>query len=457
LPAEVLVVGTKFEEQSLLSKNVDLIFSNPPYSDFEAWAEKIIRESGAKLVYLVLPVRWETSPRIADALKFREARAHVVGKFNFLDAEDRQARANVHLLRVEIPMPDEDDAFARFFRVQFADLIGKFEPKPGAAAEAEEAEAERPFKSLVVGTNYPEALVRLYNEEMAKVQRNYHLVGQLDADLLKEFAIDPKKIMACLKTRLDGLRLDYWQELFSHLTAITDRLTASSRKKLLATLQQHVAVDFTVSNIYEVIVWVIKNANQYIDAQLLETYEKMVDKCNVTLYKSNRRTWSDQDWRYNGEPEKNSHYALDYRIVTHRLGGIRIKWRGVELEERAGEFIGDLLTIARNLGFPCTTADQRLTYAGREGWTGGGKEVFNFKARETGTHEPLFDVRAFQNGNLHFRLNQKFILALNVEHGRLRGWLRTPQEAAEELRDPAAANFFTVNLQICGNPLLLLK
>ena len=43
--------------------------------------------------------------------------------------------------------------------------------------------------------------------------------------------------------------------------------------------------------IYAVIMWVIKNANLYIDSQLLETYELMVAKCNVVLYKSNQRDY----------------------------------------------------------------------------------------------------------------------------------------------------------------------
>jgi hypothetical protein len=54
----------------------------------------------------------------------------------------------------------------------------------------------------------------------------------------------------------------------------------------------------------------------------------------------------------------------------------------------------------------------------------------------------LFEVRAFLNGNMHIRLNQKFALALNVEHGRLKGWIKTAAEAVEELGDVGAAERF---------------
>jgi len=454
LDAEILVVGTNFEEQSLLSKNVDVVFCNPPYSDFVAWAEKIIRQAASEKVFLVLPQRWETSEAIKDALKYRGATAQKLGAFDFEDAEDRTARAKVHLLciRLHKERGEEDDAFERFFQEQFADLINKFAKAEKSTSETDDDETKgggraRPFHKLVVGPGYPEALVNLYNQEMANIERNYKLVGELDVELLREFEIFPKKIMACLKARTSGLRNDYWMELFSRLRAVTDRLTAKSRKSLLGTLHKHVQVDFTVSNIYEIVCWIIKNANRYIDSQLLETYEVMVEKCNVQLYKSNQRVWVENRWRSRDEADPNSRYALDYRIVTHRLGGCRVQWRGEELTETSAEFLGDLLTLARNLGFNTQTNDARLDYSGRSQWRGGEKEEFHFK-NKAGEWELLFDVRAFKNGNVHLRLNKDFMLALNVEHGRLRGWLRTPKEAAEELQDPQAAHWFNGNLQL---------
>jgi len=476
LDKDILIVGTDFHEQSLLSKTVDVIFCNPPYSEYEIWAEKIIRQAASRNVYLVLPCRWENSQRIKDALKFRDVSARIVGKFDFADAEDRRARSVVHLIDVNMRRSDrketygdergEDDAFNRFFEEQFADLINKFkasEARPaGDKAEREEyREAKRPeFSGLVVGANYPETLVGLYNAEMSKIYKNYQLCAQLDAELLKEFAIEPKTILKCLKERLNGLKNDYWMELFSNLGTITSRLTSASRKELLGRLHSHVSVDFTVSNILEVVLWVIKNANSYIDSQLIEVYENMVAKCNVTLYKSNKKTWEESGWRY-GKPEvKNTHYALDYRIVTHRMGGIENRWGREELDQRAAEFIGDLRTIARNLGFD-PSGDMTYSLRNLGNWRSGQTEEFFFRDKTVTTGRvgfgTLFDVKAFKNGNLHLRLNKKFILALNVEHGRLKGWLRSGEQAAEELQDKDAAQYFNGNQQIsAGSPFSML-
>jgi hypothetical protein len=454
LPADVLIVGTEFAAQSLLSKHVDVTFCNPPYSDFEQWAVKIVRESASLLVYLVIPERWARSDKIADALRYREAECHKVGDFDFLSAEDRAARAKVHLLRITLKHEgrhrESEDAFERFFKESFAHLIDKFEGPAKTHSEAKRDE----FAELVVGPGYVDALVSLYNTELGNVQRNFDLVGKLDVSLLKEFNINPQVVMECLKTRLSGLRSDYWQELFSHLEAVTNRLTSRSRRALLDTLQRHVHVDFTESNIHAVVVWVIKNANLYLESQLIETYEHMVDKCNVIMYKSNAHAWVEERWRYSSEPRQNSHYGLDYRIVTHRMGGMRSSYGYTELEESAGEFLGDLLTVARNLGFECTTNPHLLNHSGRREWTGG--ERYEFHGMHRGRSVVLFDVRAFKNRNLHIRFAKPLILALNVEHGRLKGWLRSREEAAEELKDTEAAQHFRANklLTSASMPLL---
>jgi predicted RNA methylase len=447
MPSDVLLVGTTFEEQSLLSKHVDVVFCNPPYSQYESWTEKIIREASSQIIYLVIPERWIKSVRIQDAIRYREAEVSTLGNFDFEDAEDRKARAKVHLLKVELKSGsrcggEEDDAFTRFFKDQFKELFDKFEATKGNEKETRFSSERKPeFKELAVGSNYPEVLVSLYLAEMEKIQKNYALINQLDPDLMREFGIKPENVMTCLKKRLEDTKSKYWTELFSRLDAVTNKLTSSSRKNLLSTLHKHVFVDFTIDNILAILVWVIKNANKYIDDQLIETYELMVDKCNVHMYKSNQKTWVDDRWRYRETESQNSHYSLDYRIVMHRCGGIRktdfIYDKG--LEERAAEFLGDLMTLAHNLGF-VSFDDARDILLQRNEWTSGRNVTFYYADGEE--RKKLFDVKAFLNGNMHIRVCPDFMLALNVEHGRLKGWIKNPKEAVEELQDEKAAQYF---------------
>ena len=458
LDDEIYIVGTEFTEQSLLAKQVDMIFCNPPYSEFVQWSVKIIRESAAGLVYLVIPVRWKDSVEIADALKFRDGKAKVVGEFSFEDAEDRTARCKVNLIRIELST-EKDDAFDRFFDEQFAGLKAKF---AGAKKKDEDDDDKDSlpnydknpkFKALVSGPNFPAMLVALYDEEMAHIMKNYDLVAQLDADLLKEFDVTPKRILACLKARLSGLRNTYWKELVDRMSQVTNRLCSKKRQQLLEKLQKNGHVDFTLSNICAVIIWILKNANNYYDSQLIETFEKMVEKANVKNYKSNQRVFTFDRWRYN--EEKPSHIALEYRMVLQHVGGIRHGYSFEKgLEDRAAEFLRDLLTVARNLGFDCNTQPPMLWCRGEESWESG--RVHCFDGIVDGKGATLVEARAFLNGNMHLRIHQKFALAMNVEVGRLKGWLHTGQEAAEELDDEEAPKYFSKNLQLGQSNLLML-
>ena len=463
LDKDIFIIGTEFHEQSLMSKQVDVTYCNPPYSEYEDWAVKIIRESASKVVYLVIPQRWQESVEIAAALEYRATGAKVVGEFSFEDAEDRQARAKVHLLKIVLDS-DKDAAFDRFFDEQFADLKAKFE-----APKEDEAKPDEPkFAQLVVGKNYPEMLVGLYTKELDHIRKQYDLVATLDVALMKEFDVTPERIKACLKARLSGLKNTYWQELFNHMQQVTDRLTTGKRRIMLAKLNQSGHVDFTLANIYAVIVWVIKNANGYIDAQLLETFEKMIEQANVHNYKSNQRVFTYNRWRYNDEA-KPTHIALEYRLVLERCGGINKEWHGVghKLSETACDFIGDLLTVANNLGFTCDTTDGRLNRYGSNRhltenqneptWRSGKLQSFYcVDTHDDKKRKVLFEVRAYLNHNIHIRMNQDFALALNVEVGRLNGWLHTGQQAAEELGEKNAPKFFQKNLQLNTTSLLML-
>jgi SAM-dependent methyltransferase len=461
LDPSIFIVGTEFHEQSLVAKQVDVTFCNPPYSEFEAWSTKIIRESSSKVVYLVIPVRWEKSVEIAAAIKYREAKYRTVGKFSFQDAEDRTARAIVHLIRIELAV-EKDDAFDRFFNEQFAGLKAKFEAA-GVDPDAEgkknrQEDVQNPkFASLVVGANYPERMVELYNDELDHIRKNYDLVAQLDVDLLKEFDVTPVRILGCLKARLTGLRNTYWKELFAHMKQVTDRLTHKKRNRMLETLNANGHVDFTVGNIHAVILWVLKNANNYLDEQLIETFEAMVESANVRNYVSNQRPFVHDRWRYN--EEKPSHIALEYRMVLQRMGGVNKEWSGKEqsLNETACDFLGDLLTVARNLGFDSNTDDRRLNRWDRTIWRSGEcQEFYCNNVIEIGHSDTLFEVRAFLNGNIHLRMNQDFSLALNVEYGRLKGWLKNGAQAAEELGDKNAPKYFGKQLQLGAHSLLML-
>jgi hypothetical protein len=81
LPPEVMILGTDFWKTSLIDKSIRVIFSNPPYSEYELWTAKILSEAptGTR-VYLVIPDRWENSAHIQEALRSRKIKPEILGR-----------------------------------------------------------------------------------------------------------------------------------------------------------------------------------------------------------------------------------------------------------------------------------------------------------------------------------------------------------------------------------------
>ena len=97
LPEDVVLLGSDFNEQTLIDKKVDMIFCNPPYSEYDLWAEKIILQGNAEYIALVIPVRWRNQERLKEALERRKYQAEIIGTFDFSNAE-RKARETVDLI-----------------------------------------------------------------------------------------------------------------------------------------------------------------------------------------------------------------------------------------------------------------------------------------------------------------------------------------------------------------------
>jgi hypothetical protein len=241
-------------------------------------------------------------------------------------------------------------------------------------------------------------------------------------------------LKGALKLKIASLKTVFWRELFNNLGAVTDRLTSDSRKRMLDTLTAHTHIDFSSENAHALVIWMIKNANKYYDQQLIDCVEHMTEKANVHLYKSNKKTFGDEQWRYCRHPDALDRYALEYRVVLERVGGLCNSEYSFEhtssgLSERAGRFIDDLRTVASNIGFDTCGLSGAQSYA----WASKGKKLFEYRDNSTGEMKVLFEVKAFKNGNLHIKFAPAFIIKLNVEFGRLKGWVKSASEAAEEM------------------------
>jgi len=457
MPDDVFIVGTDFFQSTLIDKEVDVIFCNPPYSEYIQWAQKIILEANSKMVYLILPQRWSGSNVIKKAIKSRKATYTKIGSDNFLDAE-RSARATVDIISVRMfdnsgyhHQTKRTDPFDIWFETHFKLEADKEEVSDYAKNETQaKTLKEKIAKQLTINKGIVPIMVELYNQEMDHLQNMFLSICKMDADILKELNVNLNGLREALKQRITGLKNKYWKELFNNYEKITKRLTHDSRKTMLAKLSANTSIDFTESNIYAVSVWVIKNANKYYDSQLIEVFERMINDANVILYKSNKRVWTNQDWRYNRVPEGLSHFSLELRIVLHNTGGVEnsARWCSYDypnnLRESAHNFLDDLSTIANNLGFELPSWENSK----QQGEWESNKSHDFFINR--GQKKMLMSVKAFKNGNMHIKFNQDFIRTLNVEFGRLKGWLTNHIQASEELNIPVkqTEQFFKANYRL---------
>jgi hypothetical protein len=442
LDDSIYIIGTDFLEQNLIDKNIDVIYCNPPYSEFEVWTNKIIRECNSHVVYLTIPERWANLQSIKESLNYRNAEHKIIDNFDFLNSEDRTARAKVNLIR--ITFDHSNDAFDTLFEHEFENLNIKFN----------EHEPNERFNNLVLGKDYIKNIVQIYKTELTKVKKNYDMLQHLDGELLRELKISKENIKELLKQRLINLKNVYWKELISRMSEITDKLITKNRRELLSKLNENGNIDFTESNIYVVILWILKKSNSFIDSQLIEIYEQAISKANCINYKSNEKVFTFDRWRYNDD-NKPSHIFLDNRIILTHCGRIQRDWNGrYELSEIACNYIRDFLTIANNLNFKTNTVDERLNNYYKDVWKPGKPQIFNCQYK--GKPEILFEIKAHLNGNIHIRFNQKFALALNVEFGRLKGWVKNKEEANNEI-DENSGEYFETNLKLLENNILLLK
>ena len=462
---EIFVIGADFHQQVLMDKRQDIIFSNPPYEQFESWSTKIIRESRSAIIYLVIPSRWKDNAPINDALCLRNAETEVLGSFDFLNAE-RKARAKVDVIRITMTklarFNRNSEADTDPFDIWFAENFKVAAPGKAktSAMETKEVRQDEIKNELVQGRDIIDVLTSLYDRDLAKLMLNYKAFESLDATLLEELGVSFSGVREGLKTKISGLKNLYWNELFNNLNKITDKLTQKSREAMLSKLTSRTDVDFNSDNVYAVVIWVIKNANHYFDDQVIDLVERMVEQANVLLYKSNAKTFGRDSWRYCARPEGLDRFSLESRVVLQRAGGLaNTEWaydreRFNGLSERAYYLIMDILTVATNLGFDTTDMTRPMGFQ----WVSNKSCDFEYYDYRTGERGILMSVKAFKNHNTHIKFNSNFMSRLNIEFGRLQGWLKSAQEAASELDIPVdqAVQSFDSNLKLTGNSLVQL-
>lgn len=447
---EIIIVGTDFNQNTLIDKEVDIVISNPIYSQFEYWSNRIITESFCKTIYLIIPKRWKQNLKIQDAIKTRKAKYKVIGSFDFLNA-DRNARAYVNVVRIELNTyqtkhfsgrdDEANDPFNSWFETEFKTLVDIFKD--------DEQKSKTHQKKKIMNNNLSiEEMVIHYNMDLTELYDHYQAITNLNISILKELNIELDNVKDGLKQRISGLKRKYWKTLFSFYTPITSRLTHKTRERIVNSLNEQVNIDFTEKNIYAVTQWAIKVANDYYDEQLILIFNDLANFENIKKYKSNQKIFTKNEWRWNREDC--GKFKLETKIITSDKGGFDESTfnKGVRVfneydtgaysctdENRynnAYNFLNDLLVIARNLNFDVDIENN----VNNKEWDYGKRIPFMYFNHTLNEEKILFEIKYHLKGTAHIFFSTEFALNLNVNAGRILGWIRNDQEASEELNYP---------------------
>ena len=298
-----------------------------------------------------------------------------------------------------------------------------------------------------------EMLVQFYNRDMEKLYNNYRKLEELDAGIFAELKVSVPSLKESLKTRLQGLKHIYWDLLFQRYDKVTSRLTSKGRKKVINRLNDNTAIDFTLENIFQLTLWIIKHSNTLFDEQITEYFYSLCNTENIHRYKSNKR-WNDDDWRYlkenlteHGHIKQDKvrqlkNIVLDYRIIVTSWQNFDTSWC-CRLSESCFDFLSDTIIIGKNLGFDIDfelpTVNTEISISD---WNN-----FNICTKDG---KVFANVKLYKNGNRHVKFCKEFMQKLNVEMARINGWVQDKSEAIKEMDIPADVinSVWKTNLQI---------
>ena len=222
--------------------------------------------------------------------------------------------------------------------------------------------------------------------------------------------------------RFSGLKALYWKAAFDCLEEITSRLTSTSRRNMLERFAILKSVDFTPSNLYAMIVWVIKNYNKFTEQQMIDLFCALSCPANVQNYVSNKRVFEEFHSRWGKKP-RSTHYTLDYRIVCTEYALPGDGWHSSyepRVRDSCQRKIEDVCAVAFSLGFKTGFIQMPETWGKR-----GTVYMDDYKT-------VLFAFRCYLNSNVHIKFNIELMKALNVAVARKLGWIRKPSDIAQE-------------------------
>lgn len=449
----ITLLGTNFEETNFVSKKAIICFVNPPYSSFSLWLSNLIAQLDFRLLYAIVPERWEQDGLIADAIKMRGVESvDIIAKSDFQDA-DRKARGKVHIVRFSFDDMEKLEKRKSRNGRDWRPTLGKSKTTPfqlfienelnlkqtyskttekfSAFQEKErikrsmETEGSTCFE-LVASKGVLWALLDNYERDLERVLNQYKKISELDPTLLMELGVDFESVKTGISEKLYGFRNVYWSLFFEQLDAISERLIGKHKTEMLNTLKAN-SLDFSYKNAIFICNYAVEIGNEKTEESLTDIFRDITSQESIKSYfVSNQHFYAD-NWRYNSDSEgKKAKYLLDYRFVYSSYQNFSSdSWKS-GLNDSARSFVKDLMVVMKLLGYSGLYVDKAFDDMKP------GNKLSIFGVEPTGKKVELVAIRMYKNGNKHIKFNQATMLKFNIVVSRILGWVRSKEEFCQE-------------------------
>lgn len=433
LPEYVFPIGVDFHDQNLMTMNMDIIYCNPPYSEFLLWLSKIVSEVRSGVAYMTIPDRWRDNYEIQRVILDRNITVDSLGFFDFEKA-DRGARCHVEVIKLSFK--EAESPLKDWIKENF-----KIEEKADRVKESLKDRVEKQRQSvsnghsLVAGNDYVDTLVQLYQQDLDNLFNSFQKICSIDSENLEFFDLNINKLSVMVQEKAANIRARFWSELINNIDVIKQRFSSSVRYAFTQEMNSHKSAEFTHANIRAFLLWVLKNAKHYDEVMFEETIKKFISFCNIESYKSNRSRFVDGDWTYSNFEDITEENKFKFN-TTKRMILESFFWKNELIKhgsfsDGCTKIIDDLLILAESRGYktmeyPMASELRDVEYS----------KVYDFKCKVDGKEKTLFTMKAFKKGTIHLNFDYDFITLINIELGKRKGWVTTPEQAAEELEIP---------------------
>lgn len=440
---DIIPVGSDFFDTNLMSISAKFTFTNPPFTKIEPWITKVVYETQSQHCYFVAPERWRNSTMIEEAINKRNGKVTSLGVYSFKDGDRavREGRDMAELFRIDFGSRGTDE-FIEPLRLFLEERLGNIEEQiPDHRKYSVETRLKNSLEragvknALVTGNDYVSAMVELYNAEQAKIYDAMEKFQSIDSTLFSAIGVSTYDAMMNMRKELDNLRSQYWVELYRNTREISELVDTETSYAFEALMKSQTNLEFNQSNIRMIMVWCLKNIRAYSKKQVKKSIGELLSSVNIKAYKSNEARFVRGDWEYAAQiPNDVTHYCLNTtkRLIIswykRRVDNEAIRRSG-SLRHNIKDCLTNLCVIANNVGFSVSN----IRDIRDDNWSAGKQRDILYTDKATGETKVLFRVKVFMAGTIHLNMDQDFINYLNVEFGKIKGWVTTPQEAAEEM------------------------